>query len=203
LTQTFAPEQLTGGVSIMRTVAMLSAVLAVSSFGGPAAATEQQGMPYAGQQMREIKALSADEIAALRNGEGMGLAKAAELNGYPGPRHVLDLASELNLSAAQKRQLTALYEQMNAEARALVEALIERERALDAQFAGGTLSPESLGAETARIADIQGRLRTAHLAAHLETHALLGSDQVAQYNRLRGYAERAATGHQHPAGHRH
>src|ERR1700745_3740375 len=32
--------------------------------------------PYAGQQERSIKALSDDDIAALRKGEGMGMAKA-------------------------------------------------------------------------------------------------------------------------------
>ena len=58
--------------------------------------------PYAGQQMRTIKALSDDDIAALRKGEGMGMAKAAELNGYPGPVHVLALAGQLGLTEAQQ-----------------------------------------------------------------------------------------------------
>src|SRR5262249_20157560 len=44
---------------------------------------------YAGRQTRAIKALSEEDIAPLLNGEGMGMAKAAELNGYPGPKHVL------------------------------------------------------------------------------------------------------------------
>jgi hypothetical protein len=42
-------------------------------------------MFYAGQQARTTKALSDEDIAALSNGEGKGMAKAAELNGYPGP----------------------------------------------------------------------------------------------------------------------
>ena len=46
--------------------------------------------PYAGEESRAIKSLSASEIQALRQGHGMGYAKAAELNHYPGPRHVLD-----------------------------------------------------------------------------------------------------------------
>jgi hypothetical protein len=33
----------------------------------------------------------------------MGMAKAAELNGYPGPRHVLDLSPELHLTDAQTK----------------------------------------------------------------------------------------------------
>jgi hypothetical protein len=32
---------------------------------------------------------------------------------------------------------------------------------------------------------------------------VLGPDQVARYNRLRGYDGPAAAGHGHPAGHRH
>jgi hypothetical protein len=41
--------------------------------------------PYAGMQTRPIKALSAEQVADLKAGRGMGLAMAAELNGYPGP----------------------------------------------------------------------------------------------------------------------
>jgi hypothetical protein len=66
--------------------------------------------PYAGQQARAIKALSDDDIAALRNGEGIGMAKAAELNGYPGPMHVLTLAKQLGLTDGQQRQVIAIFE---------------------------------------------------------------------------------------------
>ena len=40
--------------------------------------------PYAGMQSRPIKALSEQQVADLQAGRGMGLALAAELNGYPG-----------------------------------------------------------------------------------------------------------------------
>jgi hypothetical protein len=42
--------------------------------------------PYAGQQTGTIKALSDEDITALLKGDGMGFAKVAELNGYPGPK---------------------------------------------------------------------------------------------------------------------
>ena len=58
--------------------------------------------PYAGMQARSIKALSDQQIADLGAGRGMGLALAAELNGYPGPSHVLELADKLDLSADQQ-----------------------------------------------------------------------------------------------------
>ena len=41
--------------------------------------------PYAGQESREIKSLSPAEVDGYLAGAGMGFAKAAELNGYPGP----------------------------------------------------------------------------------------------------------------------
>src|SRR5512140_1710908 len=50
--------------------------------------------PYAGEEKREIKSLSADVIEQYNQGEGMGMAKAAELNHYPGPRHVLMAADQ-------------------------------------------------------------------------------------------------------------
>jgi hypothetical protein len=187
----------------MRTGFIPLAIAAALYVAFPAGAAEGQETPYAGQQAREIKALSNEEIAALRDGEGMGLAKVAELNSYPGPRHALDMASVLELSESQVHGLDAIYQRMNAEARTLGAALLERERALDALFARGTITPEDLAAETAGIADIQGRLRAVHLAAHIETRALLGPEQVARYNRLRGYDGPAPTGHKHSAGHRH
>ena len=47
--------------------------------------------PYAGLQDRAIKALSDEQIADLRAGKGMSLALPAELNGYPGPAHALEI----------------------------------------------------------------------------------------------------------------
>ncbi len=52
---------------------------------------------YAGEENREIKSLSADDIDELRNGGGWGLAKAAELNGVPGPAHLLEMKKEIDI----------------------------------------------------------------------------------------------------------
>jgi Spy/CpxP family protein refolding chaperone len=153
--------------------------------------------PYAGQQARPIKALSDEDIAALRKGEGMGMAKAAELNGYPGPAHVLTLAKKLALSESQLQQVTAIYDQMSAAAKPLGVELIERERVLDQLFARGEITPDRLVAETAAIGELEGRLRSVHLAAHLKTRALLNPDQIALYQQLRGYGDPAASPHHH------
>jgi hypothetical protein len=58
---------------------LLWCVLALLSWSTGA----QSQSPYVGQEFREIKALSPQEISDYLSGKGMGLAKAAELNGYP------------------------------------------------------------------------------------------------------------------------
>ncbi len=68
--------------------------------------------PYAGMQAREVKALDAKTVDDLRAGRGMGLALAAELNGYPGPMHVLELADRLRLSPDQRAKVQQLFERM-------------------------------------------------------------------------------------------
>jgi hypothetical protein len=75
--------------------------------------------PYAGQQTRAIKALSDDERADYMEGRGMGLSKVAELNHYPGPRHVLDEAGTLGLSAEQLAETRSIWAAMDAKAREL------------------------------------------------------------------------------------
>jgi Spy/CpxP family protein refolding chaperone len=153
--------------------------------------------PYAGQQTRSIKALSPQDIDELRNGAGMGLAKAAELNGYPGPLHVLALAKELRLAPDQVRQVNDIRERMSATAKALGDEIIDREQELDQLFAQGQISPERLSAETAAISALQGRLRSVHLAAHLQTRDVLTPEQLAGYWQLRGYGNQTAAPHHH------
>src|SRR6187399_1913571 len=105
--------------------------------------------PYSGMQTRPIKALSEQQMADLGAGRGMGLALAAELNGYPGPSHVLELADRLELSADQRIRIKGLFDSMKAEAVPLGAKLIEQEADLDRQFASRTVTPDSLKASTA------------------------------------------------------
>lgn len=157
--------------------------------------------PYMGEQSRPIKALSADETTALLAGKGMGFAKAAELNGYPGPAHVLELASELQLSDAQKARTQALFAAMEAKAVALGRALVEEERGLDRLFAEKAATQESLAAALARIGELQAKVRGAHLDAHLAQARILTPEQTAKYAELRGYGR--AGGESEHAGHQH
>src|ERR1700758_1901020 len=92
------------------------AVLMACAVAGQARAADATESPYAGQHSRPIKTLSEEDISALRKGEGMGIAKAAELNGYPGPLHVLALAQDLHLTENQVVQVTAIRNSMRAAA---------------------------------------------------------------------------------------
>lgn len=168
-----------------RKAILAAVVLAVA--GGQAVAQMAPPQPYAGQQVRDIKALSPQQIAQLRAGEGMGLALAAELNGYPGPRHVLDLGAKLGLTDAQRSRIQQLFDAMKAEAVPLGQKLIAAEHDLNAAFADRTITPERLQAATAAIGELQGKLRDTHLKYHLATAALLTPDQIHRYTELRGY----------------
>ncbi len=114
--------------------------------------------PYAGMQTRPIKALSEQQVADLGAGRGMGLALAAELNGYPGPSHVLELADKLDLTAEQRAGVQRLFDSMKMEAVPLGSKLLEQEAELDRQFADRIVTPESLKASTAAVAVTQGAL---------------------------------------------
>jgi Spy/CpxP family protein refolding chaperone len=173
----------------MRAIAVAATVLILTS-----AATLAQS-PYAGMQTRPIKALSAQQIDDLKAGRGMGLALAAELNGYPGPAHVLRLSDRLALSPAQKERIQKLFESMKAESTPIGARLIEQEGALDQQFASRSITPDALKDAVAKIGVTQAELRNAHLKYHLETAQILSPDQMRQYADLRGYTSDALATH--------
>jgi Spy/CpxP family protein refolding chaperone len=151
--------------------------------------------PYAGWDGRAIKALSAEQVDDLRNGRGMGLALAAELNGYPGPRHVLDLADELDLSALQRVEAQRLFDEMQAQAIQLGEQVIAGEAALDRMFALDAASDVAVQAAAVELGRLQGALRGHHLRYHLAMREVLSPHQVMRYRQLRGYAAGAHSGH--------
>jgi Spy/CpxP family protein refolding chaperone len=161
-----------------------------------AGASAAEPSPYAGWQDRTIQALSAEQIADLRAGRGMGLALAAELNGYPGPRHVLDLADQLGLSPEQRARAAAAIAKMEGRAVRLGEHLIAGEAMLERLFAEGNADPATVRAATPEIGRLQGELRADHLGYHLAMRDLLTAEQIERYRALRGYTEpRAGGGH--------
>jgi len=175
----------------------LSALAVLAALSSPAMA--QSGQPYSGMQTRSIKALSDQQIADLRAGRGMGLALAAELNGYPGPSHLLELSDRLALTADQHSALMRMFEAMKAETIPIGENLIVQEARLDRLFAEKTVSEQQLRAATRVIGETQGRLRNAHLGYHLQARAILQPDQIRRYAELRGYGIET----QQPMPHQH
>src|SRR3954471_8129951 len=177
-------------------------LLSLSVLLAPQAALAQAHQPYAGLDARPIKALSEQQIADLRAGRGMGLALAAELNGFPGPVHVLELADRLALSAEQRAKIQDLFAAMKQEAIPLGEKVIAQEAALNRQFADRTVTSASLKTSVAAIGATQADLRGTHLKYHLATIEVLTPAQTDRYRELRGYLRgRAQSGGHEPGGH--
>ena len=172
----------------MRKIAL--PVLALLS--GISLATDQS--PYAGEELRSLKSLSSQEIDSLRSGQGMGFAKLAELNHYPGPKHVLDLANDLDLTPFQMTETKELFEHMRLNAVNLGEALLQAELDLDQNFERRTITPGSLERALLQIGRIRAQLRYVHLEAHLRQQRLLTAEQIAKYDEIRGYR---GTAHDH------
>lgn len=159
--------------------------------------------PYAGQEKREIKALSSEDIQGYLTGKGMGFAKTAELNHYPGPRHVLNIADELNLSEEQKAKTNIIFNDMKKKAINLGRLIIDKENNLDNLFANQQADQTQLKILVLEIAKLQGELRLVHLNTHLEMKRLLSAEQIQEYDELRGYGESNQKGQQHQQHKKH
>lgn len=171
----------------MRGWLIVLSLLAVAGLADAGAAQQPHTSQYAGEENRRIKSLSADDIDELRRGGGWGLAKAAELNGVPGPAHLLELKDDIALSAAQVERIAAMMDDMRRRAIVVGERLIELEGELEDHFRQRTITDAVLKSLLDQIASERGRLRYVHLSTHLQTPLILTEEQIARYNRLRGY----------------
>ncbi len=176
------------------------ALLLASSGGSRSAFAQEQRSPYAGEERREIKALSPGQVDQLLDGAGMGLARAAELNGVPGPRHVLDMADQLELTDAQRAEIERIEDRMHEAAVRLGREILELEEELDRLFAVGRADPSEVERLAGRIGQRSGLLRAVHLLAHLETAVVLRPAQIRRYGVLRGYEDSADP--RHESGHK-
>jgi hypothetical protein len=154
--------------------------------------------PYAGEQQRAIKSLAESDLTALLEGRGAGFAKAAELNGYPGPMHTLELREPLGLTLEQVAASEALMTAHKARARELGAALVWAERRLDILFADRVAQPQAVESTAGEVGVLQARLRAEHLNTHIAQTALLRTEQVQRYNQLRGYAVAPGVQPAHP-----
>ena len=157
---------------------------------GAAAQHQHQQSPYVDLKTREIKALSDEAIQEYHNGNGMSLALSAELNMYPGPRHVLDLADVMGLDAVQIARVETIRDTTNADAVRIGTQIVDLERALDRAFAHRTIDSTRLRSVTNEIGRLQGKLRFVHLTAHLAVTEILSQTQIEQYETHRGYSGR-------------
>lgn len=169
-------------------------VVAVGSL--PTLATSPTGLlaqhehapsPYAEIAIDEATSLPVEEVAGLRAGEGLGMALQAELAGYPGPTHALELASRLELSSLQTSSLEDVRRRMTEAAVTKGAEVLAAEAELAELFRSGGAEPQDVEVLSLVVGRLRAELRAIHLAAHIETRALLSEEQIRMYRRHRGY----------------
>lgn len=179
----------------MKSIAL--AFLLASVMPTTSSATQAQS-GYSGQQTRDIKALSRENVEGLLAGKGLGFAKAAELNRYPGPAHVLELAKELQLTDAEVQSTRAIHAQMEGRAKEVGARVVAAEMELEQLFQSHTVTEASLTELLGRLGSLQAELRGVHLIAHVQQQKLLSPEQIASYVNLRGYhSGHSTSGHAH------
>ncbi len=181
---------------------VIGALIAAMAASAAAAASEQRS-PYAGLERRDIKALSPEEVAGLLAGEGMGFSLVAELNGFPGPRHVLDLADRLGLDPAQRTRASAIEAEMKTAAIRIGADVVALEAELDRLFREGAAEATAIQRLSGQIGDRRSALHTVHLQAHLAMAQALKPEQRTQYMTLRGYGTDSPAPVHSPATQKH
>ena len=156
---------------------------------------------YIGQEQRVIKSLSESDIEELKTGQGWGLAKAAELNGIPGPRHVLDMGSQIELTLSQVEKIQHFSEVMQKDAIKWGQDLIEAEKSLNQFFIDNKTNFDSLKSRIMEASHALFELRFVHLKSHLQTAEVLSEQQINMYNTLRGYNSDTDPCEEVPEGH--
>ena len=137
----------------------------------------------------EIRRLDQDTIEGYLTRKGLGQALPAELNGYPSPRHTIDMDEELELTEKQLAQVQALFDDMQSTVIPLGEKYLEYVAELELIFREGTITDEYLQSHLEKITGIEAQMRYVHLSTHLATIDILSHDQIMQYNMMRGYGD--------------
>ena len=170
---------------------LFSFVVVGTSF--PATATDPEeaarAMAQAAEAAREgtgIPALSEAQAASYLDGEAMWQASVAELNHYPSPRRVLELAEALELAEGQRRATTRLHEETRREAIRLGGELVALEQRLNRIFVWNQATADNIAKTVLDIGTLQTQLRLTHLAASIRQKSLLTEEQVRRYDELQG-----------------
>jgi hypothetical protein len=180
----------------MERVKQLAAVLfsfVVAGTSSPATATEPEEAArtaaHAAEAAREgtgIPALSEALAAGYLDGKAMWQASVAELNHYPSPRRVLELAESLELTEGQRRATTNLHEEARREAIRLGEELVALEQRLNRIFVWNQATADNISRVVLDIGTLQTQLRLTHLVASIRQKPLLTEEQVRRYDELQG-----------------
>ncbi len=158
---------------------------------------EHPSASYPQLQESEVRGLTPEQIEGLRNGDGMGYALPAELNGYPGPKHVLESADDLGLNESQREATAKIRAEMLEKAKATGAALVSAYESLDQEFRSQDIDADRLRNHTEQIGTLEGELRAIHMQAHLEMMTVLTHAQILQYSELRGYQSGGHADHAH------
>ncbi len=180
-------------------VCLLSLSICLSTRPTPSVFAQAEPTPtpsaYSALLDTEIRGLSPELIEAYRTGAGAGLALPAELNGYPGPRHVLDLADELHLTEEQEAAIQALYDTMLPQAIDLGEQILQGEAELEHTFRDNSMEEAFLEDQLTAISALHAQLRFVHLRTHIASAAILTPEQTEHYSVLRGYSSETTEHH--------
>lgn len=188
---------------VMRTISIPAAMLvAFSLVASPAAAQEhgesgggmggghqmhgQAGGGMQGMGGGMLGGVSQQEKEALLKGAGLGAGMIAMMNGYPGPKHVLEMGDELGLTAEQRESIGKTYGKVKAESVELGTELVEKDEKLTALFASGSVTAGEVEKLSREIGELQGRVRATHLNAHVETFDALTPAQREQLSSMQG-----------------
>ncbi len=142
-------------------------------------------------------AIPKEDIVGYLSGAGMGMAKVADHNLYPGPVHVLAFSEELGLTDEQVEQAQELYLKMKNKAARLGAEMIVKETLLQKEFANKTVSQSVLRELVSTASRLKGEIRYTHLEAHIQQRKLLTEHQIQLYSQLRNSAEFPHHGNHH------
>lgn len=122
---------------------------------------------------------------SLEKSEGAGMAFYADINGYPGPKHVLEMQEALKLTDDQFKDISAIIDEMRENARAMGVLIIAKEQELESSFRQGKASESHTKQLATEIGSLRGALRSVHLTAHIQARSVLTKEQIATYMALR------------------
>ena len=129
------------------------------------------------------------EFRNLQQGRGMGMARAAETNGYPGPKHVLEHSEALELTDDQLERSREIMTRVKTRAPELGNQVVDAEKRLEAMFTEGSVDAAKMDSVLTEIAELRAQLRSLHLTAHLDQAAVLNETQLDKYKELRSAAQ--------------